>query len=209
MISGLKPNAIIITAGDNDTYPMWILQDAMDMRKDVMILNTSLLGITEYRERIFKELGIKPLDYDPMIEWKRYNEELVSRLAANTKNRPVYAALTVSEDIINKESANLYLTGMAYEYSKTGIDNMALLKKNFEQVYALDYLDKYFFAADLSAERVRYINLNYIVPLLKLYEHYQLAGEQGKSQHIKTLIANIARGTDQEEEVSKYLKNLN
>lgn len=43
-LSGCAPNAILITAGDNDTYPLWYLQEMQNYRKDVTVLNESLLG---------------------------------------------------------------------------------------------------------------------------------------------------------------------
>jgi hypothetical protein len=45
----IKTNGAIITFGDNDTFPIWMLQDALGIRQDVTVLNTSLLCIPEYK----------------------------------------------------------------------------------------------------------------------------------------------------------------
>jgi hypothetical protein len=208
VIVGLKENAILVTVGDNDTYPVWVLQNVHNIRKDVVALNTSLLLIKEYREKIFKELGVPPLAFDPFASPendKKYKEQLIAHLAKNTKNRPVYVALTVSSQYIDAHKENLYLTGLAYQYSTTTIDNMATLKKNFEQLFALDYLDKVFYQDD-SKDLVKHTNTNYIVPMVKLYEHYTLAGEPQKAQAIKTKALGIVKGTDNEEKVTNYFK---
>ncbi len=48
MLISLDNNAIIITNGDNDTYPIWILQNVLQMRTDVTIINRSLLNSDWY-----------------------------------------------------------------------------------------------------------------------------------------------------------------
>jgi hypothetical protein len=41
-------NAILFTFGDNDTYPLWYIQEVEKVRPDIRIINTSLLGIDWY-----------------------------------------------------------------------------------------------------------------------------------------------------------------
>ena len=47
-LNSVAKNAIIITAGDNDTYAMWYLQEKQGIRKDVTVVNISLLGLRRY-----------------------------------------------------------------------------------------------------------------------------------------------------------------
>jgi len=206
---GLKPNAILLTFGDNDTYPAWLLQ-AKGIRPDVTIINTYLLLIDDYRNKIFKELGVSytpftaldSIDAEKDFYW--FRKELVKTLATNNKNHPVYLVVSCDSEYSQPIESDLYLIGLAYEYATKSIDNMALLKKNYEQNFALDYLDKHFYQ-DISKDIVARTNLNYIIPMIKLYDHYKLAGEQEKANTLKEKLLHIGAGQAEEKDLKKYL----
>lgn len=204
VLQSLKPNAILLTAGDNDTYFAWMLQVVWGIRKDVLIVNVGLGGMKEYAERLSKELGISMPNTEDM-KYDTYAASLCKALVRNKAARPVYIALTVDEEYMKPVEDNLYLIGLAYEYNTEKIDNIALLKKNMEKVYALDYLERTF-SRDTYESVVEHANTNYIVPMLTLYNHYKLSNDTERAEYWIGKARHIARKCGKEEELKEYLK---
>ncbi|MBQ0016608.1 MAG: hypothetical protein KBT04_06455 [Bacteroidales bacterium] len=55
-LNSLGKNSVLITFGDNDTFPLWNVQEVEGTRTDVRILNYTLSGMHWYVEQLFNKL---------------------------------------------------------------------------------------------------------------------------------------------------------
>lgn len=60
-LESCPPNALLVTYGDNDTYPLWYVQEVEGKRRDVRAINSSLLGASWY----VNQLHYKVNDSEP------------------------------------------------------------------------------------------------------------------------------------------------
>lgn len=192
VLIGLEENAIILTEGDKDTEAI-LLSQGKAIRSDVQLININLLLIKSYRNRIFNELGIDTLNYDPLSNEQTYQlfqQSIIAHLASNQYNRPVYSSLTVSNEYINPIS-NFYLIGLAQKYSLQPFNQLEILKENIENKMLLDYLIEYF-PRDISIGNVQSINGNYLIPFAQLNKYYNQEGNNERADFFQKTAYKIA-----------------
>lgn len=67
ILSAIAPGAVFLARGDNDTYPLWYLQEVLGMRRDIVIVTVPLLSPQWYRAELLRRHGL--LDSAFVRQW--------------------------------------------------------------------------------------------------------------------------------------------
>lgn len=191
-LQSVAADGILLTNGDTDTYPSWLLQSAYQIRPDVEVICLPLLlGFDGYREEVRKRLGLEELSGGyPLAA-----EALLNQLLA--QNRPVYLAATGTyfDDL---PSGNLYVTGLAFRYSKEPVDNLGQLASHYREDWRLEHLREPLDNSPTQAVADQ-LNQNYLPGLMQLHAYYlenTSPDFQGNLRLIEKIAGRVGRGNE-------------
>ncbi|NOT74848.1 MAG: SUMF1/EgtB/PvdO family nonheme iron enzyme [Cyclobacteriaceae bacterium] len=201
VLMSIESSAVLFIDGDNTTLPLFILQDVMNVRKDVTVLSLDLLTSEAYRTQKLKNSS---LEFSLGSGDEDIKKMICSGLPEQNPSKKFYYALTIGGNNISSINNELYVVGLASQHSKARLDNISVIKENLEKRFMLDYLRVDFNGEnEFSAGKV--MSSNYLISMLLLNDHYVKTGELGKAEELKKLVAKIAAETGKQALVENFL----
>lgn len=210
-LQSIDQNGAILTNGDMDSCPKWVLQYGADVRPDVLVINKWFLAFEkEYQEKIFKELSIAKLtkkesDFENLNDYVDY---VTAETLKNSK-RPMYSSSGTPKEFLRRHDLEdkMYLVGNALKYSEEKFNNTAVIRKNVEEKYVLDYLFNNFQIHDQDEVVKTQMNLTYLPGLIHLRKYYEAKNEKVSVQRCNLLIDKIATDSGNKKEVLSWFEN--
>jgi len=200
VLTEVEKGGIILSVGDNDTYALWLNKYGMGHRTDVTVLNVHMLFIDKYRENYFEKLGIAPINTEGLSK-----NDMIAHVMRNDKGIPVHIATTAYHCLEDAAlDSNLYLTGVTYQYSEEPLDNNSLIRRNFENRFALDYLKVKFSCHQMDQIALSF-DATYVAAMVKLYKMYETSGEVQKMEKLAVLMEKASEYTGMAEEIQKII----
>ena len=139
ILAGLDQGAVLFTNGDNDTFPIWYLQEVEHFRRDVTVVNLSLVNLPWYVKQLRNSASSLPLSYtdteldnlrvqafrDPatgQMQWVLVRDYVVKDIVDTNRRtphaRPVFFAVTIPRENMDFYFPFLQMEGLAYRLTE-------------------------------------------------------------------------------------------
>ncbi|MEM1219834.1 MAG: hypothetical protein AAGH79_13030 [Bacteroidota bacterium] len=205
-----EPNSVIISNGDMDGIPKWILQYGAQVRTDVIVTNKWLLAnVDSYLERIYDQIGLSlptqtKADFATLGAYADYLAVDIMRRSKRSTYISSGTNYKFFED--NQLDDKVFVVGNVLKYSPKPFDNLAVLEDNIQEKYYLEHILQSF-QTHFEDEMVKTsMHLTYLPGLFLLREEYQKRNDAKKLIYINRLIDQILEDSGRREEVIKWFE---
>lgn len=212
-LQGMEENAIYFVNGDVPAYTSLVLQEALGVHTDKVIVPVSFLYIEAFRKALCQRLEISDMETEKDYASAEsgvdgYLQDVLEHIIHNSK-RPTYFFPDGSFPDTPSFKKNLYNEGLVFRYSTHPYDNVAVAKRNVEERYAFQYLMEPKFVCEEQWKGSERIQLNYMVMLAPIVKSYKEDGDTlHANQLTRYLCAAVVNTSIPQEEKQKYIHLL-
>ncbi len=170
LLNSVEQDGILVTAGEMDTYPIVTRQYAEGRRRDVLVIDERLLVDPAYRQRVWERA--KARGKVPGSE-----AGFLLELAVAT-DRQLFLSPALGRDRIGLPQEELYVVGLALQYSAKHMDNIPKLERRWKEMSR---------SADAGP-----LSKNYLLPGVVLLKHYREQQNEEKAAAIQHELRQLA-----------------
>jgi hypothetical protein len=171
-----QPNAIIITNGENDTYPFWYLSN----NKNITVISLAMLEDVAYINKKLKNANSS-------VSFRKIPGEKEFIRALLNSSKAVYLSWGIRPDILEAFKTKLYSVGPMLQLSNTSIENIDMLKK----FYLNNEIYNYLLGDSWSSDKYARFATNLFPGLKTLINSYTVSdSELRRLKNLETAIGN-------------------
>lgn len=178
LLAAVDPGGVVLTNGEGDTYPLLIA--AYSNRPDVTVVQLDWLRESGYRSYVCELLKI------PAKKRTDNPSEFLDMALHHTADRPLYLALTLPPPMLKTHRKDLWPVGNVMLHQKAAeqanISRTVVWWENQANRETMGTNDP--------------INVNYLIPLSLLNNHYMKTGQTHRAQVVQEWLKMLAKQPD-------------
>lgn len=209
-LQGMAEGGLFFGNGDAELFDKVMLQRAMRVHTDKVVVVIPFLSIRSYRDALCRKLGIPTFpgrEVRTEEEFKAAVQEMVEYVIRES-GRPAYFS-PGSQWAVQGIARKLYNEGLVYRYSEEPYDNVSAAKRHVERDYHFDYLTEPAFRLESWWSGSEMLLLNYTVMLGPLVQSYRESGNQERADWLyRILKASVENGGFSAAKKKEYLDYL-
>ena len=223
LLASAEQDALIFTNPSTDMHGCFIMQYGKGMFMDKRVIVAPLLFTPTYMDHITDELNIPKYAEDslefgkPISNLESFPIMIRKRIDYIIKHtdRPAYLSITSDEPLKKVFGNSLHTEGLLMKYTDKAYDNLAIMRRNFEDTYLLDYLRQSFYPKSnvvslIDTDASDVLNLYYIPAFKSLLQFYKESDDQTHYDKLYQLLESIVKNAKCDEGIrEKYLKSIN